>query len=73
MISYIKTIRDYLNVFTDIKILRIVSDEIGETITIFKKQHFEKECTFSFEVNTMFRYSIKVGKGCLFIKAPEEK
>ncbi len=55
--------KDNLSVFREIKdILRSISRAVGETVTVFKRCGFERECVFRFEVSEMLRYSIEIGE-----------
>ena len=62
-IEWIFVFKDNLKIYKEIEnILRVISNKIGETVTIFRKRGFERECVFRFEVNEKLRYSIKVGE-----------
>jgi len=62
-IEWIFAFKDSLNIYTEVKnILRIISSEIGETVTVYRKEYFERACIFRFEANERLRYSIEIGK-----------
>ncbi len=61
-LEWIFIFKDHLNVYSEVKnILHTISSEIGETVTVYRKQYFERECTFRFEANERLRYSIEIG------------
>ncbi len=55
--------REHLSAYVEVEdILRSISNEINETVTIFKRIGFERECLFRHEVKEQLRYTIEPGE-----------